>query len=160
MTSSNSPSMILSHSHGSLSAELDGTAISDDPYVEVLASYLMEVAHGSTKRLVINLPPRHLKTQLGSVCFAAWLLAHNPRIKILIITYSQELAHDTARPIRSIVQAPWFKKVFATRIAKDKAKAHNFATTAGGQVYAASIDGSLTGFGADVIIEFWTTLII
>jgi len=132
--------------------ELDGTHMSDDRYIELLTSRLMEVADGSTRRLLINLPPRHLKTQLGSVCFAAWILAHNPDTKIMVVTYSQELAHKIARSIRSILQAEWFKKVFVTRVAKGHAQVHNFATSVGGEVYAASIDGSLTGFGADVII--------
>ena len=132
--------------------ELDGTEMSDDRYLELLASELMRLADGSSKRLLINLPPRHLKTQLCTICFAAWLLAQRPQEKILIVSYSQELAEDIARAIRKILQAPWFKKTFETRIAVGHAKINNFATTVGGQLYAASIDGSLTGFGANIII--------
>ena len=92
--------------------ELDGTEMSDDRYLELLASELMRLADGSSKRLLINLPPRHLKTQLCTICFAAWLLAQRPQEKILIVSYSQELAEDIARAIRKILQAPWFKKTF------------------------------------------------
>ena len=132
--------------------ELDGTEMSDDRYLEVLASELMRLADGSSKRLLINLPPRHLKTRLCTICFAAWLLAQYPQEKILVVSYSQELAEDIARAIGKILQAPWFKKTFATRIAVGHAKINNFATTVGGQLYAASVDGSLTGFGANIII--------
>lgn len=66
--------------------DLDGTEISDDRYLEFLASHLMDFADGRSRRLLINLPPRHLKTQFCTVCFAAWTLAHNPEAKILLIT--------------------------------------------------------------------------
>jgi phage terminase large subunit-like protein len=132
--------------------ETEGTKISHDRYLELVATKLMDFADGKTKRLIVNLPPRHLKTQLGSVCLAAWILAHKPNTKIMVVGYSGELAEEIARSIRSILQADWFKKIFDTRIAKGHAKAKNFATTAGGALYAASIDGSITGFGADVIV--------
>jgi predicted phage terminase large subunit-like protein len=132
--------------------ETEGTKVSHDRYLEVFATKLMDFADGKTKRLIVNLPPRHLKTQLGSVCLAAWILAHKPTTKIMVVGYSAELAEEIARSVRSILQADWFQNIFDTRIAKGHAKAKNFATTAGGTLYAASIDGSITGFGADVII--------
>jgi predicted phage terminase large subunit-like protein len=132
--------------------ELDRVLISDDRYVELLASNLMDFADGQTKRLLINLPPRHLKTQLCTVCFAAWMLAHEPATKIMLITYGQDLATDIAGSIREILQADWYKDLFKTRIAKGQGKVRNFATKAGGGVYATSFDGSITGFGADIIL--------
>jgi predicted phage terminase large subunit-like protein len=131
--------------------ELDGTRMSDDRYLELLASELIDFADGKTKRLLMNLPPRHLKTQLCTVCFAAWILAHEPETKIMLITYGQDLAADIGRSIRNILEAEWFKKLFETRIAKGFAKVRNFATTAGGRVYSTSFDGSIVGFGADII---------
>lgn len=132
--------------------ELDGTLVSDDQYLEYLATYLMAVADGKTKRLLINMPPRHLKTLLASICLPAWVLAHEPNKKIMVVTYSEDLAHYIASSIRAILCADWFMKLFDTRIAKGHAAAMNFATAAGGALYAASIDGSVTGFGADLII--------
>src|SRR5215510_15672513 len=87
--------------------ELDGTRISEDRYLELLSSHLMDFADGKTKRLLINLPPRHLKTQLCTVCFAAWVLAHKPETKIMLITSGQDLATDIAHSIRDIMQADW-----------------------------------------------------
>ena len=132
--------------------EKDGTVVSKDRYLEYLATELMKVVDGETKRLVVNMPPRHLKTAMASVCLSAWILAHKPNTKILLITYTEALAREIARAIRSILQAGWFKQLFDTRIEKGHAEVMKFATTAGGEVYAASIDGSITGFGADLII--------
>lgn len=132
--------------------ESDGTLISDDRYIDLLTSELMKVASGKTRRLLINLPPRHLKTQLASVSLSAWILAHESDKKIMVVAYSESLARNISRSIRAILQADWFKEVFDVRIAKGHAEVMSFATTAGGALYAASIDGSVTGFGADVII--------
>ena len=132
--------------------EYDGTRISNDRYLEYLSSKLMEFADGMIKRLIVNLPPRYLKTLFGSVFLAAWILGHNPNTKIMLLAYSEELAEKIARLIRSILLAKWYREIFPTRIEKGHAKAMNFATTAGGEVFAASINGSITGHGADVII--------
>src|SRR5262245_64491195 len=87
--------------------ELDGTRISEDRYLELLSSHLMDFADGKTKRLLINLPPRHLKTQLCTVCFAAWVLAPKPRRKIMAITYGKDLGTNFARSIRAICRPAW-----------------------------------------------------
>lgn len=132
--------------------ELTGTKLENEPYIEYLASELMKFIDGETKRLLINLPPRHLKTLLGSVCLAAWKLAHEPSAKIMVVTYAEHLAESIARYVRRILQSAWFKGVFKTRIAKDHSAVMDFATTAGGALYAVSIGGSITGRGADLII--------
>ena len=132
--------------------ELDGTVIDNDPYIELLATDLMDFADGSTKRLLINMPPRHGKTKLASICCSAWILGHEPSAKIMVITYSKDLSENIARSIRNILQSDVFKKIFATRIEKGHAKSTDFATTAGGRLYATSFDGAVTGFGGDIII--------
>jgi predicted phage terminase large subunit-like protein len=132
--------------------ELDGTHISRDPYLEYLSSKVVEFADREINRLIVNLPPRYLKTLFCSVFLAAWILGHNPNTKIMLLAYSEELAEKIARLIRSILLAKWYREVFPTRIEKGHAKAMNFATTAGGGVFAASINGSITGHGADIII--------
>ena len=141
----------LSFAHQAL-ADLDDTLLNNDRYIELYATRLIEFADGSIRRLLINMPPRHGKSKLGSICAAAWILAHDPSTKIMIVTYSKELAEMISRAIRAIVQSSWFKGVFPTRVAPGHARSNNFATTLGGQVYATSFEGSITGFGADVII--------
>jgi hypothetical protein len=132
--------------------ELDGTRLEDDRYLEYLATELMEFVDGKTPRLIVNLPPRHLKAQFFSVCLSAWKFAQQPSAKIMVVTYAEQLAASIARNIRSILQAQWFKEAFPTRIAKDHSAVTDFATSAGGALYAVSFGGGITGRGADLII--------
>jgi predicted phage terminase large subunit-like protein len=129
-----------------------GAQLNPDSYVKYVSAQLERVARGETKRLVIALPPRHAKTFLGSICLAAWILAHNPGTKILILSYGQDLADKIAYSIRAILKSAWFLRLFKTRIAKDRAKVKDFITTAGGGVRSISIDGGVTGVGADYIL--------
>jgi len=132
--------------------EASGEKIGDDKYLEYLATKLTAFDAGENPRLLINLPPRHLKTQLSSVALAAWTFAHDPSAKIMVVTCSEELAKTIAGNIRSILQADWFKETFATRLKKNHGAVRDFGTTAGGRLYAAPIGGSITGLGADLII--------
>lgn len=131
---------------------LDGTTIGDDPYLHYLARKLSQFAEEETRRLIINLPPGHLKTMLGSVCMTAWLLAHQPRLKIIIVTHAETLSKTIARNIRTVIQSGWFKEVFATRIKRGHAEVTDFGTTAGGGVFVTSFSGRFTGRRADVIV--------
>jgi hypothetical protein len=112
----------------------------------------MPFVDGTTPRLIVNLPPRHLRTSLFSVCLSAWKFAHQPSAKFMVVTYAEHLAESIARNIRNILQAQWFKETFQTRIAKDHSAAKDFATSAGGALYAVSFGGGITGRGADLII--------
>jgi predicted phage terminase large subunit-like protein len=132
--------------------ELEGTKIGDEPYLKYMADELDQLAQEETRRLIINLPPGHLKTLLGSVCLTAWLLAHDPSLKIIIVTHTEHLSKTIARNIRTILQSPWFKEVFATRVKKGHAEVTDFGTSAGGGVFSGSFGGGITGRRAHVII--------
>lgn len=132
--------------------ECEGTKLGDDPYLQYLASELDDFARDKTRRLIINLPPGHLKTWLGSVCLAAWMLAHDPSLKIILLTHAELLSKTIARNIRAILQSAWFKQVFEMRIQKGHAEVMDFGTTSGGGVFVASFGGSITGKRADVIM--------
>ena len=129
-----------------------GSDLGQDKYLKLLAERLARVATGKTKRLVVSLPPRHSKTFLGSICLPAWSLAHRPSAKIIILTYGQDLADKNAYAIRGILRSEWFKQAFQTRIKKDRAKLADFVTAEGGVVRSLSIQGGVTGLGADFII--------
>jgi predicted phage terminase large subunit-like protein len=129
-----------------------GKSLGNDPYLKLFAERLTRVAAGKTKRLVVSLPPRHFKTFLGSICLPAWILAHNPSAKIIILTYGQDLADKNAYAVRGILRSEWFKQAFQTRIKKDRAKLADFVTAEGGGVRSLSIQGGVTGLGADYII--------
>jgi predicted phage terminase large subunit-like protein len=132
--------------------ETHGERLKPREYILFVCYNLAQLAGGEIKRLVINLPPRHLKTFVASICLAAWVLGNRPSAKILIVTYSERLADRIAFGIREIMQSRWYKKIFDTRLSAKRTQVGDFVTTAGGGVYAASIDGSLTGFGADFIL--------
>jgi phage terminase large subunit-like protein len=132
--------------------ELEGTKLGHDPYLGYLARELELFAEQLTTRLIINLPPGHGKSLLASVCLTAWLLAHDPRQKLILVSHAAHLSTTIARNIRSILQSSWFKEVFGPRIKKGHAEVTDFGTTAGGGVFVTSFGGGFTGRRADVII--------
>jgi predicted phage terminase large subunit-like protein len=132
--------------------ELEAVKLGDEPYLKYLAHEFDQFARGETQRLVVNLPPGHLKTSLGSVCLAAWLLAHEPSLKIIVVTHAEHLSKSIARKIRSILQSAWLRDVFGTRIKKGHAEVTDFGTTSGGGVFVTSFHAGFTGRRADVII--------
>jgi predicted phage terminase large subunit-like protein len=132
--------------------EHQGTKLGDQPYVRYLANELDQFAENKTHRLIVNLPPGHLKTWLASTCLTAWLLAHDPSLNVIIVTYAEHLSKKIARNIRSIVQSSWFKELFPSRIKKGHAEVTDFGTTAGGGVFVTSFGAGFTGHRADVII--------
>src|SRR3984893_1637304 len=133
--------------------EMNALRMPDDRYLELLAARLAGVVTGDSKRLIVNLPPRHFKSWIGSICLSAWILGHDPSAKILIVTYGQELADKIAHAIREIVRSEWYKELFKkTKLAKSRSKLVDFVTSAGGGVRSVSIEGGVTGHGADYII--------
>src|SRR5664279_4360213 len=77
-------------------------------YIELLASKLEQVRRGECKRLIINLPPRTLKSHAASVAFPAWLLGHDPSKQILCASYGQDLADKHARDCRTLVSSAFY----------------------------------------------------
>ncbi len=129
------------------------TAFSKSPHIEVLASRLENCRQGKTKRLVVNLPPRSLKSHAVSVAFPAWLLGHNPAIQIICASYGQELADKHARDCRTLMASEFYQKLFSrARLSSEKRSVNEFLTTGEGFRMSTSVGGVLTGRGADVII--------
>ena len=89
-----------------------GTHYEENWHILALAYQLELVREGETRRLMINLPPRSMKTVLVSIAFAAWILGHDPTMRILCITYSRELAKTQAGLFRRLVESDWYRRVF------------------------------------------------
>jgi len=121
-------------------------------HVEVLATKLEQCRQGKIRRLIINIPPRHLKSLCASVAFPAWLLGHDPTAQIICVSYGQELADKLARDCRAVITSPWYQRLFPTRLAVHKQAVQEFVTTKQGFRLATSVGGALTGRGADYII--------
>ena len=107
---------------------------------------------GKIRRLIINLPPRHLKSLMASIAFPAWCLGHDPSAQILCVSYAQDLADKLARDCRSIMMSPWYRRLFPTRLAPHRQAVGEFLTTAQGYRLSTSNGGVLTGRGADLIV--------
>lgn len=122
-------------------------------HIELIASQLEAVLRGETTRLIINIPPRNLKSISASVAFPAWALGRNPALEILSVSYGQELANKHALDTRRVMESAAYRRLFpGTRVASDRSAVHDFATTRGGGRMATSTGGVLTGRGADLII--------
>jgi hypothetical protein len=120
------------------------------PHIEVIASRLEACRQGRIKRLIINLPPRHLKSHCASIAFVAWYLGNHPAGRIICASYGQELADKLARDSRNIMSSAWYQSIFPTRL--DRGAVHDFTTTELGYRMSTSVGGVLTGRGANVII--------
>jgi len=121
------------------------------PHIELIASKLEACHRGDIRRLIINLPPRNLKSHCVSIAYPAWLLGHNPAQQIICASYGQDLADKLARDTRAIMYTSWYGSLFPTRI-EDRHAVHDFTTSQMGGRMATSVGGVLTGRGADVVI--------
>jgi predicted phage terminase large subunit-like protein len=121
-------------------------------HVAMLAAKLEEVRHGACKRLIVNVPPRHLKSHATSIAFPAWLLGHEPTKQILFVSYAQDLSDKLARDSRTLMTSPFYEALFDTRLSKERGAVAEYETDAGGYRLSTSIGGVLTGRGADIII--------
>lgn len=121
-------------------------------YIELIASMLEDCRTGKIKRLIINIPPRYLKSHCASIAFVAWLLGHNPATQTICVSYGQALAEKMARDCRTVMNSSWYKKTFRTRLSLEKQAVNDFFTTDTGFRMATSVGGVLTGRGANFII--------
>jgi predicted phage terminase large subunit-like protein len=121
-------------------------------HLEVIAAKLSAVREGKIRRLIINLPPRHLKSLMASIAFPAWCLGHDPSAQILCVSYAQDLSDKLGRDCRSIMMSPWYRQIFPTRLAQHRQAVQEFITTRQGYRLATSNGGVLTGRGADIIV--------
>jgi predicted phage terminase large subunit-like protein len=128
------------------------TTLATNWHLEVIAAKLTAVREGKIRRLIINLPPRHLKSLLASIAFPAWCLGHDPSAQILCVSYAQDLADKLARDCRAIMMSPWYRRIFPTRLAPHRQAVQEFITTRQGYRLATSTGGVLTGRGAEIIL--------
>ncbi len=119
-------------------------------HIDLLATWL-SACDTDSQRIIVNLPPRHLKSLVGSVALPAWLLGHNPSMQIICASYGSELSEKFSRECRSVMESPWYKKLFPKTVLS-RARNTELTTTAHGCRYATSVEGPLTGRGADLII--------
>jgi predicted phage terminase large subunit-like protein len=119
-------------------------------HIEVIAAKLEAVRLGKIKRLIINVPPRHLKSICASVALIAFWLGHDPTAQIICASYGQDLADKLARDCRAVMMSKFYQDLFRTRLLQMGLQ--EFTTTQGGFRMATSVGGVLTGRGGDVLV--------
>ena len=118
----------------------------------IMADAFERVANGTLKRLIINMPPRHTKSEFASYLFPAWFLGKYPEKKIIQTAHTAELATGFGRKVRNLVNSPDYQKVFPIKLSSDSKAAGRWNTNKGGDYFAIGVGGAVTGKGADVLI--------
>ncbi|WP_394728931.1 phage terminase large subunit [Altererythrobacter sp. GH1-8] len=129
-----------------------GTRYEENWHIEVLARALIDAQSGKNRRLMINLPPRSMKTIAVSIAFPAWVLGHDPTRRIMCMTYSQDIAKAQAVLFGRIVRSAWYRDLFPGLRPAVPNRILEWTTSAGGYRLASSIKGSVLSRGADFII--------
>ena len=130
-----------------------GQAYQHNWHVDAIIYQLLRLQRGENKRLIINMPPRYLKSTIASVAFPAFLHGHDPTQRQISVSYSSDLAKKFANDYRALITSAWYRDVFpGTRISPHKNTEIEIELTMRGSRLATSIGGTLTGRGGDLII--------
>ena len=129
------------------------TPYKDNFHIGVLCQKLEAMRRGEIKRLIINVPPRSLKSIIASVAFPAFVLGHDPTQKIVAASYGQDLSEAMARDCRQVMLSAWYQRLFPqARLSPDRRAVHDYEMTMTGGRLATSIGGAITGLGGNFII--------
>ena len=120
---------------------------------KIIAEKLERVASGELKRLIINMAPRHTKSEFASYLFPAWMMGRNPSMKIIQATHTTELAVNFGRKTKNLIEADEFKDIFPeVALAADSKASGRWDTNKGGMYYAVGVGSNLAGRGGDLVI--------
>jgi len=117
-----------------------------------IAKKFNDLSEGKINRLIINMPPRHTKSEFASFLLPAWMVGRNPKLKIIQATHTGELAIRFGRKAKTLIDSDEYRKVFETRLREDSQAAGRWETAQGGEYFAAGVGGAITGRGADLLI--------
>ena len=110
------------------------------------------ILSGECKRLIINMPPRHTKSEFASYFLPAWMIGNRPNLKIIQATHTAELAIRFGRKAKTLIDSPEYQDLFTTRLREDSKAAGRWETSGGGEYFAVGVQGAVTGRGADLLI--------
>jgi len=119
---------------------------------KIIAEKFNKLATGEIKRLIVNMPPRHTKSEFASNYLPAWMIGRNPKLKIIQTTHTAELAVRFGRKAKNVIDSPEYQEVFKTKLQEDSKAAGRWETEGGGEYFAAGVGGAITGRGADLLI--------
>ncbi len=130
-----------------------GAAYKHNWHIDLIAEYLEACSRREIKRLVINIPPRYLKSISVTVAWPAWLLGHDPSERILAASYAEILSLKHSMDCRLVMQSDWYRRVFpAVQLTGDQNEKRKFVTTARGCRFATSVGASTIGEGGRFLI--------
>lgn len=120
---------------------------------KVMSDAFNRIADGSLKRLIINMPPRHTKSEFASHLFPAWYLGRYPDKKVIQTAHTAELAVGFGRKVRNLVNSEDYQNVFGeVSLASDSKAAGRWSTNKKGEYFAIGVGGAVTGKGADILV--------
>ena len=100
----------------------------------VIADRMTAVAKGELKRLIVNMPPRHTKSEFASVYFPSWMMGLRPKLKIMQTTHTADLSINFGRKVRNLMDTDEYKKIFSdVTLAADAKSAGKWQTAKGGE---------------------------
>jgi len=118
-----------------------------------MAEAFERVANGTCKRLIINMPPRHTKSEFASYLLPAWFLGKFPHKKVIQTSHTAELAVGFGRKVRNLVDSEVYNEIFpGLSLQSDSKAAGRWNTSKGGDYFAIGVGGAVTGKGADILI--------
>jgi len=118
----------------------------------VIAQKFNDLANKKINRLIVNMPPRHTKSEFASYLLPAWMVGRNPKLKIIQATHTGELAVRFGRKAKTLIDSEEYSKIFETSLREDSQAAGRWETAQGGEYFAAGVGGAITGRGADLLI--------
>lgn len=118
----------------------------------VIAQKFNDLANKKINRLIVNMPPRHTKSEFASFLLPAWMVGRNPKLKIIQATHTGELAVRFGRKAKTLIDSEKYAKIFETKLREDSQAAGRWETAQGGEYFAAGVGGAITGRGADLLI--------
>lgn len=119
---------------------------------KIMSEKFNKVATGQLKRVIINMAPRHTKSEFASYLLPSWMIGKNPKLKIIQATHTTELAVRFGRKAKNLIDSQEYQKIFQTKLREDSKAAGRWETNEGGEYFAAGVGGSITGRGADLLI--------
>ena len=117
-----------------------------------IAEKFNKLATGEINRLIVNMPPRHTKSEFASFLLPAWMVGREPKLKIIQATHTGELAVRFGRKAKHLIDSDSYRKIFTTTLQEDSKAAGRWETAQGGEYFAAGVGGAITGRGADLLI--------
>ena len=120
---------------------------------QIYAEKLQQIADGTLKRLIVNMPPRHTKSEFASYLFPSFMIGRNPKLKIIQTTHTADLSVRFGRKVRNLVDTREYNSIFPEVLMRSDSKASGrWDTDKGGEYYAAGIGGAISGRGANLLI--------